>query len=138
MATKKNAPKGKESKEKVSAAEVEAKKKARREAAKERAKNRPEGQRPNSRQVDIIEVGNGKVMVFGHNIRKFGVLATAVVLDKNDNPVSTSLAVIPGVKTKAKKGHGTFQPGVAGLGKKGKNAEAADEVEDDEDEEDED
>lgn len=99
--------------------EKEAKKKARQEAIK----NRPAGQRPNSKQIDIIEVGTGKVLSFGYAVRKFGVLVTSVLLDSKGNPVGISSAVVPGSKVKSKKEHGYLQPGVAGEGKKKKGSE---------------
>ena len=54
MATKKKVTK------EVNAAEAE-KKAAKRKARLEAIKNRPEGQRPNGKQIDVIETGNGVV-----------------------------------------------------------------------------
>lgn len=110
---------------KMSAEEKEAKKLARKEAIK----NRPAGQRPNSKQIDIIEAGNGKVLNFGYPIRKVGTLVTSIALDSKGNIVSVSTSVVAGVKVKTKKEHGYLQPGVAGMGK-GKSSEDEEEGED--------
>ena len=104
-------------------------KKAKREARKEALKNRPEGQRPNSKQVDIIETGNGKVETFAYSLRKTGTLVTSVLYDAKGNPISVSNTFVPGTKAKVKKGHGNIVPGVAGEGKK-KKGQAEDEEED--------
>ena len=123
----KNAP---AKKAKMTAEEKAAKRKARMEALK----NRPAGQRPNSKQVDIIDLGNGsKVLNFGAPVRKVGTLVTSVAVDAEGNVTSTSVTLIPGVTVKAKKGHGTFKFGAPGTGK-GKEAEAEEEEEDEEDE----
>lgn len=119
---------------------TEDEKKAKREKMRERLKNRPEGQRPNSRQCDVIELGNGsKVMTYAMNVRKFGVVLTSVVVDEKGNAISSSLATFGGVSVKVKKGHGMLVPKVPGVGKHGKGADADDEVvdeaTDDEDEE---
>lgn len=151
MATKKTKPakaapaapaatketKNKESKAKMTAEEKAAKRKARMEAIK----NRPEGQRPNSKQIDIIDLGNGgKVLNFGSPVRKVGTLVTSVAVDAEGNVVSTAVTLVAGVSPKVKKGHGSLVPKVPGMGKKAKGAAAAeaDTEEDDEDEEDED
>lgn len=119
---------------KASAEEKAAKRKARLEAIK----NRPEGQRPNSKQIDIIDLGNGgKVLNFGSPVRKVGTLVTSVAVDAEGNVVSTSLTLIEGVSPKSKKGHGTLVAKVPGMGKKGKGA-AAEEAEDEDDDDDED
>lgn len=100
---------------------------AKRKARMEAIKNRPAGQRPNSKQVDIIDLGNGsKVLNFGAPVRKVGTLVTSVALDGDGNVVSTSVTLIPGVTVKSKKGHGTFKPGAPGMGK-GSKAEEAEE-----------
>lgn len=141
MATKKTKPAAKaapaapakESKKKVTDAE----KAARREARKEALKNRPEGQRPNSKQIDIIDLGNGgKVLNFGSPVRKVGTLVTSVALDADGNVVSTAVTLVAGVSPKVKKGHGSLVPKVPGMGKKAKGAaaEAAEDEDDDEDE----
>ena len=59
MATKKKVTK------EVNAAEAE-KKAAKRKARLEAIKNRPEGQRPNGKQIDVIETGNGVVKNYGY------------------------------------------------------------------------
>lgn len=122
-------------KTKMTAEEKAAKRKARMEALK----NRPAGQRPNSKQVDIIDLGNGsKVLNFGAPVRKIGTLVTSVALDGEGNVVSTAVTLIPGVTVKSKKGHGTFKPGAPGMGKGSKAEEAEEEEDDEEEEEDED
>lgn len=122
-------------KTKMTAEEKAAKRKARMEALK----NRPAGQRPNSKQVDIIDLGNGsKVLNFGAPVRKVGTLVTSVALDGEGNVVSTAVTLIPGVTVKSKKGHGTFKPGAPGMGRGSKAEEAEEEEDDEEEEEDED
>lgn len=124
----KAAPVSKTAKNKMTPEEKAAKRKARMEAIK----NRPAGQRPNSKQVDIIDLGNGsKVLNFGAPVRKVGTLVTSVALDGDGNVVSTSVTLIPGVTVKSKKGHGTFKPGAPGMGK-GSKAEEAEEDSDEE------
>lgn len=111
---------------------------AKRKARMEALKNRPAGQRPNSKQVDIIDLGNGsKVMNFGAPVRKVGTLVTSVAINADGEVTSTSVTLIPNVTVKAKKGHGTFKYGAPGLGK-GKGSDAEEEEEADDDEEDED
>lgn len=120
-------------KAKMTAEEKAAKRKARMEALK----NRPAGQRPNSKQVDIIDLGNGsKVMNFGAPVRKVGTLVTSVAVNADGEVTSTSVTLIPNVTVKAKKGHGTFKYGAPGMGK-GKGAEAEEEEEDSEDDDEE-
>lgn len=118
-------------------AEDKAAKKAARMAA---LKNRPEGQRPNSKQIDVIPMGDkGEVVTYGMPVRKVGTLVTAIAKDAEGNVVGVSVTLVNGVSPKAKKGHGTLVPKVPGV-KKGKgdaeeaNADA-DEDEADEDEE---
>lgn len=110
----------------------DAEKAEKRAKMKERLANRPEGQRPNSKQIDVIEFEGGKVMNFAAPVRKFGSLITSVVVDKDGNPISTSVTLIEGFKPKCKKGHGNLVPGTPGMGKKGKGGADA-EVEEDED-----
>lgn len=100
----------KESKKKaVSNSDKEAKRKARMEALK----NRPAEQRPNSKQIDIIDFGNGNVVKnFGYAIKNKegykGVLVTSVAF-AGDAIVSTSTTFVPGELTvKSKKNHGTI------------------------------
>ena len=110
-------------------------KKVNREAMKERLKNRAPGQRPNSKQCDIIDLGGGNVVkTFAMNVRKFGVLITSVVTDKDGKVIAVSNETIPGVSVKSKKEHGNLVPKMPGMGKKGKEAE---EIVDDDEEEDE-
>lgn len=134
MATKKKAEEKKVQEAPKKKSMTEEEKKAKREKMKERLKNRPEGQRPNSRQCDIIDLGNGgKVMTFAMNVRKFGVVLTSVVLDAKGNVISSSVTTLAGVSVKVKKGHGNLIPKVPGMGKKGQEVE--DEEQDEEDEE---
>lgn len=113
-------------------------KKAKRKAMKERLKNRAPGQRPNSKQCDIIDLGDGNVAkTFAMNVRKYGVFITSVVIDKDGKVVAVSNATIPGVSVKSKKEHGTLVPKMPGMGKKGKAADAEGDEEDEEDEDDE-
>lgn len=142
MATKKKekaaaAPVVKEEKKKgAKKVMTEEEKKAKRKALKERLKNRQPGQRPNSKQCDIIDLGGGNVVkTFAMNVKKFGVLITSVVTDKDGNVIAVSNETVPGVSVKSKKEHGTLVPKMPGLGKKGKGAEV--EAEDDEDEDEE-
>ena len=106
MATKK-AKEAAKSEKKVKDPEKEAKRKARMEALK----NRPEGQRPNSKQIDVIEVGkNSKVLNFGYPIKNKegyqGVLVTSV-LTEGDKVIGSSVSFVAGNLTvKSKKGHG--------------------------------
>lgn len=85
------------------------------------------GQRTNSKSIDVIEVGNGKVVSFGYPVRKTGTLVTSVLLDKSGNPIALASNLVMGVKVKSKKQHGFLQPGVAGEGKKGKKGKEEDE-----------
>jgi hypothetical protein len=103
------APVAKKEKKVMTPEEKAAKKAARMEAIK----NRPEGQRTNSKQVDVIDLGDGKVIKnFGYPVKQknqhIGVLVTSVALN-NGEVTSTSISFIPGDLTvKAKKGHGTI------------------------------
>lgn len=123
---------------KMTPEEKAAKKKARLEALK----NRPEGQRTNSKQIDVIELENGnKVMSFGMPVRKVGTLVTTVSVNGNGEVTSTSTVVVAGVSPKVKKGHGTLVPKTPGV-KKGSEVddnyneeEVEEEENDDEDEE---
>lgn len=105
MATKK----GNKAEEAAKKAEKEAKKAARKEALK----NRPAGQRTNSKQIDVIDLGNGKVIKnYGYPIKSkkdfVGVLVTSVTMD-GENVIAESTTFVPGKLTvKAKKGHGTI------------------------------
>lgn len=140
MATKKKAVEAKAAKtetKKSGKKELTAEeKKAKREAMKERLKNRAPGQRPNSKQCDIIDLGGGNVVkTFAMNVRKYGVLITSVVTDKDGKVIAVSNETIPGVSVKSKKKHGNLVPKMPGMGKKGKEAEEIMDDEDDEDEE---
>lgn len=107
---KKAAPAAKETKKKAMTAEEKAaKKKARLEAMK----NRPAEQRPNSKQIDVIDLGNGQVIKnFGYAIKNkeghVGVVVTSVAM-QGDTVTSTSVSFVPGSLTvKSKKNHGTI------------------------------
>lgn len=110
----KEVKKGKKAKKELTPEQI-----AKREARKEAIKNRPAGQRPNSKQVDIIEVegAKGKVLNFAAPVRKKGCLVTSVVVDGEGNIVSSSVTMVADVRIKTKKGHGYFQPGAPGKGK---------------------
>ena len=101
----KAAPAAKEAakKTKMTPEEKAAKRKARMEAIK----NRPAVQRPNSKQIDVIELANGsKVLNFAAPVRKHGSLVTSVALNADGEVVSTSVVMVEGVSPKSKKGHG--------------------------------
>lgn len=106
MATKK-----KVTEEKID--EAAEKRAAKRKARMEALKNRPEGQRPNGKQIDVIETGNGVVKNYGYPLKNReghqGVLVTSVLETKDGQVVSTSVTFVPGKFTvKSKKGHGTI------------------------------
>lgn len=136
MATKKDkkaekkAQPVKENVKKDKKAEDKAAKKAARMAA---LKNRPEGQRPNSKQIDVIPMGDkGEVVTYGMPVRKVGTLVTAIAKDAEGNVVGVSVTLVNGVSPKAKKGHGTLVPKVPGVKKgKGDAEEADNEVDED-------
>ena len=85
MATKKKVTK------EVNAAEAE-KKAAKRKARLEAIKNRPEGQRPNGKQIDVIETGNGVVKNYGYPLKNKdghqGVLVTSVLETKDGDVIA--------------------------------------------------
>lgn len=125
-------------KDKKAAQQADSKKKAEDKAAKKAArmaalKNRPEGQRPNSKQIDVIPMGDkGEVVTYGMPVRKVGTLVTAIAKDAEGNVVGVSVTLANGVSPKSKKGHGTLVPKVPGVKKgKGDVEEADDEVEED-------
>lgn len=125
--------KAKDSKKKMTDEEKAAKKKARLEAIK----NRPAGQRPNSRQIDVIAGENGGLVKnFGHVVKVgreiIGVLVTSVAYDEKGNVLSSSVAFVPGTITiKAKKGHGNFsKPKSKGSVSEADDAEEEEETED--------
>ena len=130
MATKKNKAAKEDKAAKKAKKELTPEQKAKREARKEALKNRPAGQRPNSKQVDIIEVegAKGKVLNFAAPVRKKGCLVTSVVVDGEGNIVSTALTMVEGVSVKTKKGHGYFKAGAPGKGKDEVEEEAAEDA----------
>lgn len=118
--------KAKETKKAMSAEEKAAKKKARMEAIK----NRPEGQRCNSKQIDVIGTDNGTVETWGYPVvaarKHIGVLTTTIVKDKDGNIISTSSTWVPGdITVKSKKGHGI----ITGVKSKKEKEEEGDEAE---------
>lgn len=121
------AKKKEEAKKTLSAEEKAAKKKARMEALK----NRPDGQRTNSKQIDVIKFGeNSEIQNFGYTVKSgsdhVGVLVTSVVV-VDGKPISTSVSFVNGKLTvKSKKGHGV----IAKPKKKGDNSEAEENAED--------
>lgn len=126
-------------KDKKAPQQADSKKKADDKAAKKAArmaalKNRPEGQRPNSKQIDVIPMGDkGEVVTYGMPVRKVGTLVTAIAKDAEGNVVGVSVTLVNGVSPKSKKGHGTLVPKVPGV-KKGKGD--VEEAEDEDEEED--
>lgn len=106
---------------------------AKRAARMEALKNRPAEQRTNSKQVDVIDLGDGNVIKnFGYPVKQknthIGILVTSVAI-KNGEVVSTSTSFVPGDLTvKSKKNHGT----ICGAKHKG-NVEEEDEEEGSED-----
>lgn len=111
---------------------VDEAKAAKRKARMEALKNRPEGQRPNSKQIDIINTDNGAVKNYGYAVKNKngyqGVLVTSVLENKDGQVISTSVTFIPGKLTvKSKKGHGVI---CTAKSKKGKNIEESEDNED--------
>lgn len=108
MATKKE-----KTKPVAKAAVTDEEKAAKRKARMEALKNRPAEQRPNSKQIDVINLENGQVVKnFGYPVKNKqgyqGVLVTSVTMD-GKKVVSTSVAFVPGTFTvKSKKGHGVI------------------------------
>ena len=114
---------------------------AKRKARIEALKNRPAAQRPNSKQIDVLDAGDtGCVKNFGYPIKAkgvhIGVLVTSVAYDGNGNILSSNVAFVPGDLTvKAKKGHGTiiaakYKTEEQKAKKKAKKAEKEEEEED--------
>lgn len=101
-------------KDKKAAADPKAEEKAaKRKARMEALKNRPAVQRPNSKQIDIIECPSGTIKNYGYAIKNRsgyqGVLVTSVVENKDGEVINTSVTFIPGNLTvKSKKGHGVI------------------------------
>lgn len=96
-----------EKKKAMTAEEKAAKKKARLEAIKDR----PAIQRPNSKQIDVIEGKDTVVENYGYAIKQkkeyVGVLVTSVVKNKDGEILSSSVSFVPGKLTvKSKKNHG--------------------------------
>lgn len=111
---------------------VDEAKAAKRKARMEALKNRPEGQRPNSKQIDIINTDNGAVKNYGYAVKNKdgyqGVLVTSVLENKDGQVISTSVTFIPGKLTvKSKKGHGVI---CTVKSKKDKNIEESEDNED--------
>lgn len=109
MATKKDKKAADPKATDTKAEEKAAKRKARMEALK----NRPAVQRPNSKQIDVIECPAGIIKNYGYAIKNRsgyqGVLVTSVVENKEGEVVNTSVTFIPGNLTvKSKKGHGVI------------------------------
>lgn len=119
-------------KKKVTTKVVDEAKAAKRKARMEALKNRPEGQRPNSKQIDIINTDNGAVKNYGYAVKNKdgyqGVLVTSVLENKDGQVISTSVTFIPGKLTvKSKKGHGVI---CTAKSKKDKNVEESEDNED--------
>lgn len=112
---------------------------AKRKARMEALKNRPAEQRPNSKQVDIIQVSENQVvktyaMPVKVKHRSIGVMVTSVAIE-DGKVVSTSNTFIPGeLAVKVKKGHGNIVAQKTAKGSKG--AEDADSDENDNEDED--
>ena len=111
---------------------VDEAKAAKRKARMEALKNRPEGQRPNSKQIDIINTDKGAVKNYGYAVKNKdgyqGVLVTSVLENKDGQVISTSVTFIPGKLTvKSKKGHGVI---CTAKSKKDKNVEESEDNED--------
>lgn len=86
---------------------------AKRKARMEALKNRPIEQRPNSKQIDVIDTGNGVVKNYGYPVKNKqgyqGVVVTSVLEDKDGNPIASSVTFVEGNLTvKVKKGHGVI------------------------------
>lgn len=126
----KEAPAKETKKKAANNADKDAKRKARMEALK----NRPAEQRPNSKQIDVIDLGNNSVVKnYGYALKNKegykGVLVTSVAMEGN-KVVAVGTTFVPGEFTvKSKKNHGTISAP--------KNKKKGSEVEADEDDEDE-
>ena len=107
---------------------------AKKAARMERLKNRPEGQRENSKQIDVIPFDGGQIQVFAAPVRKYGCIITAIALDSDGQPVSVSVSHLGGFKPKSKKGHGSLVLGIPGV-KKGKGEDESEEEEEEQPEE---
>ena len=104
---------------------------AKRAARKEALKNRPAEQRPNSKQIDVIDLGNGNVVKnYGYAVKRknkhIGVVVTSVAI-QDGKVVSTSVTLVPGDLTiKTKKNHGV----ICAPKSKGEKDDDIDEVDD--------
>ena len=111
---------------------------AKRKARMEALKNRPAEQRPNSKQVDIIQVSENQVvktyaMPVKVKHRSIGVLVTSVAIE-DGKVTSTSNAFIPGeLVVKVKKGHGNIVAQKAAKGSKGADIDTDENPDPDED-----
>jgi hypothetical protein len=97
----------------AAATEKDQEKLAKRKVRMEAIKNRPAVQRPNGKQIDVVESEAGTVKNFGYPVKEknqhVGVLVTSVAYDKAGNVISTSVTFVPGNLTvKSKKGHGVI------------------------------
>lgn len=127
----------KETKKAADATKAE-EKAAKRKARMEALKNRPAEQRPNSKQVDIIQVSENQVvktyaMPVKVKHRSIGVLVTSVAIE-DGKVTSTSNAFIPGeLAVKVKKGHGNIVAQKAAKGSKGADTDSEENENEDED-----
>lgn len=127
----------KETKKAADATKAE-EKAAKRKARMEALKNRPAEQRPNSKQVDIIQVSKNQVvktyaMPVKVKHRSIGVMVTSVAIE-DGKVVSTSNTFIPGeLAVKVKKGHGNIVAQKAAKGSKGAEDYLGQSVDEDED-----
>lgn len=130
--------KAKKETKKVADATKAEEKAAKRKARMEALKNRPAEQRPNSKQVDIIQVSENQVvktyaMPVKVKHRSIGVLVTSVAIE-DGKVTSTSNAFIPGeLAVKVKKGHGNIVAQKAAKGYKGADTDSEENDNEDED-----
>ena len=130
--------KAKKETKKVEDATKAEEKAAKRKARMEALKNRPAEQRPNSKQVDIIQVSENQVvktyaMPVKVKHRSIGVLVTSVAIE-DGKVTSTSNAFIPGeLAVKVKKGHGNIVAQKAAKGSKGAYTDSEENDNEDED-----
>ena len=130
--------KAKKETKKVEDATKAEEKAAKRKARMEALKNRPAEQRPNSKQVDIIQVSENQVvktyaMPIKVKHRSIGVLVTSVAIE-DGKVTSTSNAFIPGeLAVKVKKGHGNIVAQKAAKGSKGADTDEDENNNEDED-----
>ena len=130
--------KAKKETKKVEDATKAEEKAAKRKARMEALKNRPAEQRPNSKQVDIIQVSENQVvktyaMPVKVKHRSIGVLVTSVAIE-DGKVTSTSNAFIPGeLAVKVKKGHGNIVAQKAAKGSKGADTDSEKNDNEDED-----